>query len=94
MFSIEIQDGGVVAMYGRLDASQVEEAERTLSSLESSVVLDLTELQYISSAGIGIILKTYKRLHGTGHTLQLANPSPHVRNIFHYAGLDQILGIE
>jgi hypothetical protein len=27
------------------------------------------------------------------HTLRVVDPSPHVRNIFHYAGLDKILGI-
>jgi anti-sigma B factor antagonist len=94
MFEIETREEGVVAMIGRLDAAQVAKAETTLSTIYGPVAIDVSQLEYISSAGIGIILKTYKRLHEAGHGLKLVNPTPHVRNVFHYAGLDTILGLE
>jgi anti-sigma B factor antagonist len=56
--------------------------------------VDLSDLKYISSAGIGVLMKTYKRLHDSGNTIKLVNLSQHVRNVFHYAGLEQLFGIE
>jgi anti-sigma B factor antagonist len=94
MFSIEQREPGVVALAGRFDAAQVERAERVLDPLSGPIVLDLADLEYIASAGIGVILKTLKRVHGGGHTMRLRNPRPHVRSIFYYSGLDQILLIE
>jgi anti-sigma B factor antagonist len=94
MFSIEIREDGVVCLSGRLDASQVATADETLEKLDHSIVVDLSDLKYISSAGIGVLMKTYKRLHDSGNTIKLVNLSQHVRNVFHYAGLEQIFGIE
>lgn len=93
-FVIEVGPDGRVTMVGRLDASQVEKAEAALSQVKGSVVADLEGLAYISSAGIGSLVKTLKRLQESGDTFKLINLSPSIRNIFHYAGLDQIFVIE
>lgn len=94
MLNIEEREGGVVALAGRFDAAQVEHAEQTLDRIDGPLVLDLAGLDYIASAGIGVVLRTYKRLRPEGHELRLVNAPAHIRNIFHYAGLDQILDIE
>jgi anti-sigma B factor antagonist len=95
VFAIEMRREGLVALSGRLDAAEAPRADEFLASAASgSIRVDLTDLEYISSAGISVILRAYKRLDDGGHTLTLVNPSPHVRNVFHYAGLDQILAIE
>ena len=94
MFSIEEQGDGVYRLSGRLDAAQTETAEATLASARGQVTLDLAELDYIASAGISVVLTLFKRLHADGGQLRLVRPTPHVRNVFHYAGLDQILNIE
>lgn len=93
-FVIEVGPDGMVSMKGRLDASQVPKAEAALSRVEGSVIADLEGLAYISSAGIGSLVKTLKRLQESGGTFTLVNLSPSIRNIFHYAGLDQIFVIE
>ena len=94
MFEIRVEDDGVVRLKGRLDASQSDQAQRVLRALDRSLSLDCSELDYISSAGIGVVIETYRRLHGAGHTLKLVNLLPRVRNIFAYAGLDRLLTIE
>ena len=43
------------------------------------MTLDLSGLDYISSAGLGVLLKTQKRLMGTGGKLRLAGLKPHLR---------------
>jgi anti-anti-sigma factor len=94
MFTIEDQGGGTYRLTGRLDAAQVETAEATLADASGAVTLDLSELDYIASAGISVVLSLFKRLHASGDTLKLASPTPHVFNVFRYAGLDQVLDID
>lgn len=94
MLEIEKREEGLIALVGRLDASQSPKAEEYLDGIEGSLRIDVSQLEYISSAGIGILLKTYKRLQETGCTMKLVEPNPHVKNVFHYAGLAQVMGIE
>lgn len=94
MFEIQVGENGHVQLAGRLDAAEAEKAQQTLSRMTQSLVLDCSRLDYISSAGIGVLIETYKRLHAGGHTLRLVQLLPRVRNIFTYAGLDRILTLE
>ncbi len=94
MFRVESVESGVVKLIGRLDAAEAEGALRELSRLGGSTVADCASLEYISSAGIGVLMQTYKRLLDLGFTLRLTNTTPRVRNIFGYAGLSGMLGIE
>lgn len=94
MFTIEDQGAGNFKLGGRLDAAQVETAEATLGDASGAVTLDLTELEYIASAGISVVLTLFKRLKSNGGSLRLINLTPHVLNVFRYAGLDQVLNIE
>ncbi len=50
-------------------------------------------LEYISSAGLGVLLKTQKRAMATGQGLRLVNANQHIRDIFKYAGFDRIFEI-
>ena len=90
MFAIRIDDAGTIILSGRLDASQAAVAEAVLDRVTASAVADCRDLDYISSAGISVLLTLYKRLHDTGHTLRLTRVSDRVRNVFRYAGLDKV----
>lgn len=94
MFEIEIGTDGRIALAGRLDAAEADRAMEVLKALEGPLVADCSRLDYISSAGIGVIIEVYKKLHKAGHVLRLVHMTPRVRNVFRYAGLDQILTIE
>jgi anti-anti-sigma factor len=50
-------------------------------------------LEYISSAGISVIMQVWKRLDAQGSKLSLVGMIPRVRNVFAYAGLDRVLDI-
>src|SRR4029078_129271 len=94
MFEIGWSDGGRVTMAGRFDAAQAEKAEAFLSGLPASVGVDFHDLQYISSLGLGILLRTQKRLAASGATLRLVRVSRHIREIFRFSGFDRIFPIE
>ena len=94
MFRLDLAGEGMVRLVGRLDGAEAERAMASFDALEGSIVADCSELDYISSAGIGVILATFQRLGKKGHTFRLHPIQPRVRNVFKYAGLAQMLGIE
>ena len=87
------QDGAVVVA-GRLDAAQAPTAQAFLDRIQGSVTLDCAQLEYISSAGLGVLLKTQKRLLGAAGKLRLSGLKPHLRDVFVYSGFDQLFEID
>lgn len=94
MFDIRKGNDGQILLSGRFDAAQVEVARSTLQAVDRSCVVDFSQLDYISSAGMGILLGTQKRLAGAGHSLKLVNMNRHIREIFRIAGFDAVFPIE
>ncbi len=93
MFEIEFTDAGQVSVTGRLDAAQAVKAQQFLDQVDGQFVLDLSDLEYISSAGLGVLLKTHKRLMGSGNGLKLINVNHHIHDIFRYSGFDKLFEI-
>ncbi len=93
MLEIRNSSPGLVHLVGRLDAAESEHVDRALKALSGPLMLDCSELDYISSAGLGVLIEAHKRLAAAGQGLTLSNLNPRVRNIFAYAGLDRLLKI-
>lgn len=94
MLTIEMKDNGEVRLAGRLDAVQAQVADAFLEALQGVVTVDCAELEYISSAGLGVLLKTHKRLSAGSGRVRLVGMRNHVRDIFRYSGFDAIFEIE
>ena len=94
MLAIEYGQDGAVVLAGRLDAAQSPAAHAFLDEVQGTLRLDCSRLEYTSSAGLGVLLKTQKRLLATGGKLRLAGLKPHMRDIFTYSGFDQLFEIE
>jgi anti-anti-sigma factor len=93
MFDIKT-DGGEIKLLGRFDATQVERAREIFGTISSSSVVDFSRLDYISSAGLGVLLGAQKRLAESGRGLKLIRMNHHIREIFRIAGFDRIFEIE
>ena len=94
MLAIDFGGEGVVLVAGRLDAVQSRAAQSFLDKVQGAVTLDCSKLEYISSAGLGVLLATHKRLLASNGKLRLAGVNPHLRDIFQYSGFDRIFEIE
>ena len=93
MIEVVLADDGTVIVKGRLDAAQAVKAQAFLDQIEGQCVLDLAKLEYISSAGLGVLLKTHKRLMGAGSGIKLINVNNHIHDIFRYSGFDKLFEI-
>ena len=88
------KDENLIVLSGRFDASQTEKAQEVFQTLTESSIIDVSDLDYISSAGLGVLLATLKRLTDMGKSLRLLNMNKHVRDVFKYSGLDRVFEIE
>jgi anti-sigma B factor antagonist len=94
MLEIDFGPNGGVVIAGRLDAAQSPTAQAFLDKVEGKVIMDCSRLEYISSAGLGVLLKTQKRLMGSAGALRLSGVNRHLQDIFVYSGFDKIFEIE
>jgi len=93
MFEIRLGGQGEVVLEGRLDAAQCDKALRFLDGVAAPRDVDLGALEYISSAGLGVLLKTQKRAMAAGRGLRLLNVNRQIFDIFRYAGFDRLFEI-
>ncbi len=93
MFAISKDEDGTVRLAGRFDAAQVNAAQEVLSKINTSCVVDFKDLAYISSAGLGILFATQKRLREANQKLTLKNLNSHIRDIFRIARFDLIFDL-
>ena len=85
-----------LALIGRLDTVTAPELEAEISTIlptAESLVLDMEKLEYISSAGLRVILKTQKALTQKAG-LKLINVSDDAREVFDITGFSDFLTIE
>jgi anti-anti-sigma factor len=94
MLSIDYGVDGAVVVNGRLDAAQAAATQAFLDKTRGVVTLDCRGLEYISSAGLGVLLKTHKRLLAASGKLRLTGVGPHLKDIFTYSGFDQLFEIQ
>jgi anti-sigma B factor antagonist len=94
MFGITRKENGEIVLTGRFDASRVAEADAVFDRVSSTCRVDMKGLDYISSLGLGILLKTQKRLKTGGNELVLVNMNKLIRDIFRIARFDTIFTIE
>ncbi|MFA5504118.1 MAG: STAS domain-containing protein [Vulcanimicrobiota bacterium] len=75
-----------IELSGRLDTATTLEFDQKIESVDCSAhpvqIVDLSALDYISSAGLRSLFKAKKRAHAAGAQLLLVNPQPQVRKVF------------
>ncbi|OGT60348.1 MAG: hypothetical protein A3E01_16120 [Gammaproteobacteria bacterium RIFCSPHIGHO2_12_FULL_63_22] len=94
MFEIVQGDNGRVVFSGRLDAAQCAKAQAFLDAAADPREFDFAGLEYISSAGLGVLLRAHKKVMASGGKLRLVNVNNHIFDIFRYSGFDQLFEVE
>ena len=93
------QRGDVIAVHitGSVDGHTAEDLQRVLSGeVEAghhSLVADFGEVDYMSSAGLRVLLATLKQTRSRGGDLRLAGPNPEVRKVLDLSGFTAILRV-
>ena len=86
----------IIEITGRLDTITAPELEKTIESDASDVtklILDVNGMEYISSAGLRVLLSVQKKMSKRG-TMTVKNVCPEVMEILEITGFTDILTIE
>jgi len=90
-------DATVVKITGNLDSNTSPQAQQALDAALASgsrkIAIDCTALDYISSAGLRVLLGTAKKLGGVGGGLRLFGLNETVKEVFDISGFSTILAV-
>ena len=94
LHEIENPVAAVFRVDGRLDAASTPELEkRVLTSLDRGVrhlVMDFTNLEYINSAGLRVLVLSYQRLTPRGGKVMICGVRDYIAEIFDISGYNRI----
>jgi anti-sigma B factor antagonist len=87
----------VVRFEGNLDTNTAPEAQDHFDGLAaggvSKILVDFEDLDYISSAGLRVLLATAKKLRGAGGNLRLCSLNETVGEVFEISGFSTIFAV-
>lgn len=86
-----------VTIKGRVDTNTAPELEKELVGLFESapkLVLDLADVDYVSSAGLRVVLMAYKSLSARGKQLLITHVNDDVMEVFDMTGFSSFLEFE
>ena len=86
----------VIELVGRLDTTTAPALDKTINNdIEGTknLILDLKDLEYISSAGLRVLLGAQKRMQKIG-AMKVINVCEEVMEVFEMTGFADILTIE
>ena len=79
---------------GRLDTTTAPNLETVINELSEDtkeLVFDVAELEYISSAGIRVLLGAYKKMNSNQGIMRIEKANDIVREVFDMTGLNEML---
>ena len=91
------EDCVVVTLDGRFDAGNADAAKETLKRVIDgnvrTVIVDLTQVPFIDSAGLSTLVSSLKRARSTGGNVLLSGVQPQTRTVFNLTMLDRVFTI-
>ena len=85
-----------IALEGRLDTTTAPQLEKEIEEKSEGITemtIDMTKLEYISSAGLRVLLSTHKKMSKIG-ILKITGVCDEIMDVFEMTGFSDILNIE
>ena len=87
----------IVEILGRIDNQTVDELvvllDEAIAGGQDQLVLDMSGVQYMNSAGLRELVRVYEQVSRTGGMVHIANPSPQIQKLLELVGLDSVFQI-
>lgn len=88
----------IVSVLGDVDISLTdslrEDVDRAMTEYNvNSLVFDLTEVDFVDSSGLGVILGRYKKVTAKGGKVYLAGAKPQVKKVLDLSGLPRLMEV-
>jgi len=83
------------SLIGEVDISNAhyfrKQLETALAEIRQNITIDLAQLNYIDSTGLGVIIGVYGSVKKDGFSIKVINPKDNVKKLLTISGLDKIL---
>lgn len=88
----------IVSLEGEIDHHCAAEIREGLDRLiaenkPKNLVLELADIDFMDSSGLGLVLGRYRRLNDIGSKMYIKNPAPRTEKILCMAGVDKLIKI-
>lgn len=94
----EACDKWKVNLYGEVDIYNADNLKKELHALieekRADIVFDCTNLKYIDSTGLGVLVSTLKRVREADKQISIIKLKPYIAKIFTLTGLNKVFEIE
>ncbi|WKY47026.1 STAS domain-containing protein [Eubacteriaceae bacterium ES3] len=91
------EEQATVTIKGEVDIYSVdqfrESIEKSINQKKSKIILDCTELSYIDSTGMGVLIEMRNKTRELGQNMIVKNPRPNVKKLLALTGVDKIIEI-
>lgn len=90
-------DNIVIELKGRLDTTTSPQLDQKVKKIEIDkdlVIIDFKELEYISSAGLRVLLAIKKMLEASGKKLEIHNVNEVILEVFNVTGFINVLNVK
>ncbi|MDR1816327.1 MAG: STAS domain-containing protein [Clostridiales Family XIII bacterium] len=82
-------------LVGEVDISNAHyfktQLETALAEKKQNIRIDLSELNYIDSTGLGVVIGCYGQIKKEGLSVKLVDPKPNVKKLLTISGFDKVL---
>ncbi len=95
--NVKATDAIVIELKGRLDTTTSPVLDQKIKEIEINkdlVIIDFKDLEYISSAGLRVILSIKKKLEASGKALEIHNVNEVIEEVFNVTGFKNVLNIK
>lgn len=79
---------------GEIDVATAADLRKLLTDMyqetQADIVLDMTDLCYIDSTGLGVLIGAYGRMHEEGYGVHIVNPRENIAKLLRITSLDKI----
>lgn len=91
------EDSMTIAIEGRLDTTTAPQLEAEIQSLAENIKnleVDLSAVDYVSSAGLRVMLVAYKKMTAAAGTFAVSGATPSVKEVFDMTGFSKVLNLK
>ena len=84
---------GVVRPSVNLDVAGAQQLERALNEFDEDVEIDLSDVKFVASSGLRVMLKAAQRLKKSGHSVTVSGANDTVLEVFKISGFSTVVTI-
>lgn len=94
---IEMGKTSMVSIKGEIDIYSIEKfresIEKEIQTQATQIILDCSELSYMDSTGMGVLIELRNRTKEMGQKIIMMNPRPNIKKLLALTGVDKIIEI-